>query len=332
MPACSHFVTLFCLAFALTSYNIRHHAPSLFVPFPFLGPSEPCLCSDLLGGRCWELLLTCRSFALPCGPGGLPGWALPPGWLGGLFPFPSRLGSTRCHMMYVLARICILQAVAIRSHFHNTRGLGVHLASQSWFHRSLEKGSNSTLPNTIKMGRKVAKHSEETRGVRTKKGRKHKTRSYSTSQIQVALQRLRDRATAASTHNQQEAARGHAPEIRDNTTQHPQPHQLSSFQISKQIALFGRYPELRPGGLLTDTEDRISFNSLMTTWGVPKGLSTIQIREALQQHAASRRRQRFTITTNHDDTMIAVSKPSPRHNTPRGKWRSSPSSPCRRAR
>ena len=276
------------------------------------------------------------------------------------------------------------------------------------------------------MGRKVAKHSEETRGVKAKKCKKHKTRSYSTSQspeaaeqsiemppptqmlpghehhpeaassggqttaattqhnttpptfqpevtdvisalivqnwdlilsnmtipapadinaylsassqalhnlnIQVALQRLRDRATAASTHNQQDAARGHALEIRDSTTQHPQPHQLTSFQISKQIALFGRYPDLRPRGLLTDTEDRISLNSLMTTWGVSKGLSTIQIREALQQHAASRKRQRFTITTNHNDTMIAVSKPSPQHNTPRGKWRSSPSSPCRRAR
>ena len=32
------------------------------------------------------------------------------------------------------------------------------------------------------MGRKVAKHTDETRRVKAKKGKKHKTRSYSTSQ------------------------------------------------------------------------------------------------------------------------------------------------------
>ena len=107
VPACSHFVTLFCFAFALTSYNIRHHAPSQFVPFPFLGPSEPCLCSDLLGGRCWELLLTCRFFALTCGPGGLPGWAPPP-WVVGWFPdSPLRGGFHSLHIMYVLACMSI---------------------------------------------------------------------------------------------------------------------------------------------------------------------------------------------------------------------------------
>ena len=282
------------------------------------------------------------------------------------------------------------------------------------------------------MGRKVAKHSKQTHGVKAKKNKQHKTRGCSTSQsseaaeqsievlpptqalpgqgqhpeaassggqiaatttqhttttpvlhqevtdainaliaqnwdlslsassqalynlnIQVALQILgniattapadinawlRDRATAASTRVQQDAALGHGLDIRDSTTQHPQRHQLTSLQISKQIVLFGRYPDSRPRGLLTDTEDRISLNSLMTTWGASKGLSTTQIREALQQHAASRKRQRFTITTIHNDTMIAVSKPSPQHTTPRGEWRSSsrpigaPSSPRRRLR
>ena len=149
---------------------------------------------------------------------------------------------------------------------------------------------------------------------------------------------LRDRATAASTRVQQDVAHAPGLDTRDSATQHPQHKQLTSFQISKQIVSFGRYPGTRPSGLLTDTEDRISLNSLMATWGTPQGLNATQVREVLQQHASSRKRQRFTTTTLHNDIMISVSQPSPHNTTPRREWRSSsrpigaPGSPRRRHR
>ena len=142
---------------------------------------------------------------------------------------------------------------------------------------------------------------------------------------------LRDRATAASTHIQQDVAAAPDLDTRELATQRPQPMQLSSFQISKQIVSFGRYPDTRPRGLLTDTEGRISLHSLMATWGTPQGLNTTQVQEVLQQHALSRKGQRFTTTAIHNDIMITVSQPSTPHNTTRStRPIGAPSSPKRR--
>ena len=142
---------------------------------------------------------------------------------------------------------------------------------------------------------------------------------------------LRDRATAASTHIQQDVAAAPDLDTRELAIQRPQPMQLSSFQISKQIVSFGRYPDARPRGLLTDAEGRISLHSLMATWGTPQGLNTAQVQAVLQQHALSRKGQRFTTTAIHNDTMITVSQHSTPHNATRStRPIGAPSSPKRR--
>ena len=142
---------------------------------------------------------------------------------------------------------------------------------------------------------------------------------------------LRDRATAASTNIQQDPAAAPDLDTRELAIQRPQPMQLSSFQISKQIVSFGRYPDTRPRGLLTDAEGRISLHSLMATWGTPQGLNTAQVQAVLQQHALSRKGQRFTTTAIHNDTMITVSQHSTPHNATRStRPIGAPSAPKRR--
>ena len=98
----------------------------------------------------------------------------------------------------------------------------------------------------------------------------------------------------------------------------PRPLKLSALQISKQIAAFGRYPNARPVGMMTDSEGRLSLNNLMATWGTAHGLSADQVKSVLQQHGATDKGQRFTITAVHNDLFVEVSK-STRHKAPRTK-------------
>ena len=142
---------------------------------------------------------------------------------------------------------------------------------------------------------------------------------------------LRDRVTSASILIHQEVANISDVDIIALTIQRSQPVQLSSYHISKQIVSFGRYLSTRPRGLLTDAEERISLHSLMATWGTPQGLNTAQVQAVLQQHAMSRKGQRFTTIAVHNDIMITVSKHSTQYNTkqcPRAIG--APSSPKRR--
>ena len=126
---------------------------------------------------------------------------------------------------------------------------------------------------------------------------------------------VRDRAMAARINQQQEGSATPDTATRAQATHSPQPPQLSPVQISKQVAVFGRYPHTRPCGMLTDAEGRISLHSLMSTWGTLQGLSTAQVKAALQQHGTSNKGQRFTTTAVHNDLMIAVSG-STRQTTP----------------
>ena len=49
---------------------------------------------------------------------------------------------------------------------------------------------------------------------------------------------------------------------------------LSSSNISKAVAMFGRYPDKRPAGLYVDeTSSSFFLNDLMQCWGDGEGLS-----------------------------------------------------------
>ena len=148
---------------------------------------------------------------------------------------------------------------------------------------------------------------------------------------------LRDSARQLA---QQDAGQATVRATRNSTPQSPPSSLLTPLEISKQICKFGRYPETRPRGLLCDSYDRISLNSLMDNWAAAQGLTACQIKEVLQEHATSDKRQRFTTTTTHSDTLIAVSQPSrtttsKRRRGPKGDWQSStkpigaPASPSR---
>ena len=95
----------------------------------------------------------------------------------------------------------------------------------------------------------------------------------------------------------------------------PRPPKLSALQISKQIAAFGRYPNARPVGMMTDSEGRLSLNNLMATWGTAHGLSEDQVKSVLQQHGATDKGRRFTTTAVHNDLFVEVSQ-STRHKAP----------------
>ena len=86
------------------------------------------------------------------------------------------------------------------------------------------------------------------------------------------------------------------------------PQKLTSLQISKAIVTFGRYPDTRPAGMMTDAVGRLSLANIMMVWGTAQGLSEDQVKAVLQQHSATDKGQRFTTTTLHNDLFIEVSK------------------------
>ena len=126
---------------------------------------------------------------------------------------------------------------------------------------------------------------------------------------------IRDRAMAALLSQQQQVVATPDAATRALQLHSPQPPQLTSLQISKQIAMFGRYPHKRPFGMLADLDGRLSLHNLMSTWGTLQGLSWDYVKAVLQQHGTSNKGQRFTTTAVHDDIMIEVSR-SERQNTP----------------
>ena len=65
---------------------------------------------------------------------------------------------------------------------------------------------------------------------------------------------MRDRAMAASIYQQQEGSATPDAATRAQAIHSPQPPQLSPLQISKQVAVFGRYPHTRPVGMLADAD------------------------------------------------------------------------------
>ena len=126
---------------------------------------------------------------------------------------------------------------------------------------------------------------------------------------------IQDRAMAAFRSQQHQAlaipeAATRAPQLHS-----AQPPQLTSLQISKQIAKFWRYPHKRPFGMWADLDGRLSLQNLMSTWGTLQGLSWDDVKAVLQQHGTSNKGQRFITTAVRNDLMIAVSW-STRQTTP----------------
>ena len=72
---------------------------------------------------------------------------------------------------------------------------------------------------------------------------------------------------------------------------------LSSFNISKAVAMFGRYPDKRPAGLYVDETSSFFLNDLMQCWGDGEGLSRDDVLDALYEYKYNERNdyKRFSI-------------------------------------
>ena len=119
-------------------------------------------------------------------------------------------------------------------------------------------------------------------------------------------QRYLDNCIDEATTTQNRPQRAATPQPRQAAQEHWTPK-----RIAKQIEIWACHPHTRPQGLGTYEQGMFRVQDIMSLWGTPHGLTTHQVIRAIKAHHKNQGKNRLTLSTQANHTMLMVHKTPP---------------------